>query len=274
MKRLLKITKSFVAQALNSLAKETTTIRILLSHRPPSFAVEAYLAQRIRAVLSKTSPNRAKKSNEILAELEEKGLSLSHDWFTRHIPSLVEVREKLSQKRNVKILEIGSFEGLSTVGLSLLFQGSQITAVDTWEGSPENLDPDSPYYSEFSAVETAFDRNTRGILGLAKLKQTSLQFFSGSNSIPERNGELFDVVYIDGSHEAIDVLIDGLLAFQALGPGGILIFDDYAWNPKPRPAGVRHPAEGINSFLRFLDRGDFKILSVGYQIAILKKANS
>ena len=37
----------------------------------------------------------------------------------------------------------------------------------------------------------------------------------------------FDLIYIDASHYAPDVLSDAVLAFKLLKPGGILIFDDY-----------------------------------------------
>ncbi|HEX2816824.1 MAG TPA: class I SAM-dependent methyltransferase, partial [Phenylobacterium sp.] len=39
-----------------------------------------------------------------------------------------------------------------------------------------------------------------------------------------------ELIYIDGSHQAPDVLTDAVLAFQLLRVGGILIFDDYLWS--------------------------------------------
>ncbi len=43
-------------------------------------------------------------------------------------------------------------------------------------------------------------------------------------------GQVFDVVYVDASHMAGDVLSDAVLAWKLLAPGGIMIFDDYAWS--------------------------------------------
>ena len=43
----------------------------------------------------------------------------------------------------------------------------------------------------------------------------------------------FDLIYIDGSHTAADVLIDAVLAFQLLRVGGVMIFDDYLWSMEP-----------------------------------------
>jgi predicted O-methyltransferase YrrM len=39
----------------------------------------------------------------------------------------------------------------------------------------------------------------------------------------------FDLVYVDGSHLAQDVLTDAVLSFRLLKRGGLAIFDDYLW---------------------------------------------
>ena len=48
-------------------------------------------------------------------------------------------------------------------------------------------------------------------------------------------GEPFDLVYIDASHEAADVLADAVLAWPLLKPGGFLGFDDYTSRRFPEP---------------------------------------
>lgn len=39
----------------------------------------------------------------------------------------------------------------------------------------------------------------------------------------------FDLIYVDGNHEAEYVLEDAILAFRLLKPGGTIVFDDYGW---------------------------------------------
>ena len=39
----------------------------------------------------------------------------------------------------------------------------------------------------------------------------------------------FDFIYIDGSHQAPDVLLDALLGFKLLRTNGVIAFDDYVW---------------------------------------------
>ena len=63
----------------------------------------------------------------------------SSDWFSHNIPSLTWLLDQLKPKR---ILEIGSFEGRSTVFFiekALEHQENvEITCIDTWEGGAEH----------------------------------------------------------------------------------------------------------------------------------------
>ena len=42
----------------------------------------------------------------------------------------------------------------------------------------------------------------------------------------------FDFIYVDGSHEAPDVLFDAILAHKLVKNNGIIAFDDYLWSPE------------------------------------------
>lgn len=52
------------------------------------------------------------------------------------------------------------------------------------------------------------------------------------NALFELNSNkiFFDIIFIDASHEAIDVLSDGVLSWNILNENGVLIFDDYKWD--------------------------------------------
>ena len=76
------------------------------------------------------------------------------------------------------------------------------------------------------------------------------------------------MIYLDGSHEAPNVLFDGMLSWGLLKPGGVLIFDDYLWVPQLL-AGHR-PQLAIDLFLRY-HSGQYDLLHHGYQVAISKK---
>ena len=77
----------------------------------------------------------------------------------------------------------------------------------------------------------------------------------------------YDIIYIDGSHYAPDVLEDYILAMRLLKEGGIMIMDDYRWFVgAPR---MKRPKLGIDTFLEFY--GDQFTLMHNTMQVILKK---
>jgi predicted O-methyltransferase YrrM len=129
-----------------------------------------------------------------------------------------------------KVLEIGSFEGASSVWIleNLLKMGGELHCIDTWGGGFEHKKETMP------EVEGRFDRNIERALaktskakafkhrGQSRLKLTELMAGGHLSS--------FDLVYVDGSHESSDVLCDLVGAFQLSKIGGLIICDDYLWN--------------------------------------------
>ena len=80
----------------------------------------------------------------------------------------------------------------------------------------------------------------------------------------------FDLAYVDGSHLRADVLFDGLLAFQLLAVGGVLVFDDYHWDRYTHNAAC-HPREAVDALLAVM--GDkLRLLHKGYQVMVQKVA--
>lgn len=82
--------------------------------------------------------------------------------------------------------------------------------------------------------------------------------------------ESFDVIYIDGSHLAQDVMVDAVLAFDLLKIGGIMVFDDYEWFTN-WPAEIR-PKVAIDAFITAY-RHQLKLVHRGYQIIVEKRAH-
>jgi predicted O-methyltransferase YrrM len=171
----------------------------------------------------------------------------------------------LDQEKPRKILEIGSFEGRSACHIieygSAVADGEvSLTCVDTWEGSIEHRQG-GPAEAAMSDVERRFDHNTRIALekaakpvALRKLKQKSQHALAGL--ITAGASESFDLIYIDGSHEAPDVLADATMAFPLLRVGGTMIFDDYLWS-MDRPGAqdvLRMPKPAIDAFMNLYQR--------------------
>ena len=183
----------------------------------------------------------------------------SNDWFTQHIPRWLSVFEAQGLKdRALDMLEIGSWEGMSSLFLLKTFPQATLTCVDTWEGADEQKS------SDLSRLEQTFDGNVAEFAGrVTKFRGTSHAYF-------ESGPGLFDLIYIDGSHRSDDVLVDALKGFALLRRGGIMIFDDYLWHLY-RDA-MDNPAGGINAFLR-LKRGRYALLCADEQLIIEKTSD-
>ena len=132
--------------------------------------------------------------------------------------------------------------------------------VDTWQGGIEHDKNAMP------EIERRFDRNVMlakqrapHTVIVKKFRKSSIDALAEIIALRESP---FDLVYIDGSHQAPDVLSDAILAFQLLRIGGIMIFDDYLWRlePEGRQDSLNMPKPAIDSFINIFQR-KLKIIS-------------
>lgn len=130
-------------------------------------------------------------------------------------------------------LEVGSFEGASACWIiQHIPQIEQLVCIDTWDGSREHAESGV----NMAEVEARFEDNITEAgqlidrdVGVVKLKQKSKDALV--HLLHEGYSESFDIIYIDGSHSAKDVLMDLILGFELLNYGGLMIIDDYLWMP-------------------------------------------
>lgn len=176
------------------------------------------------------------------------------DWFSLHCGAWPALLSELKPKR---ILEIGSYEGRSTTFLienCSTHQSIEILCVDTWGGSLEHD------RHAMATVEGRFDKNiaiarqraSHEVI-LRKVKKPSVMALAELIA----NGEPgFDMIYVDGSHEAPDVLQDAVLSFQLLNVGGLLVFDDYLWRLEPdgKQDAFNMPKPAIDAFVNIFQR--------------------
>jgi len=156
--------------------------------------------------------------------------SFTTDWISEFIPVWsVLIREIPAIG---KILEIGSYEGRSTVWfIENAFKAAgkgELFCIDTWEGGAEHQGID------MSAVEERFLRNVEIAKSRAEAEITVTLLKGPScdklvSLIAGGHGLSFDVIYVDGSHQCPDVLSDLVLSFQLCKIGGLIICDDYLW---------------------------------------------
>lgn len=173
----------------------------------------------------------------------------TNDWFDVTLPIWEAL---LTELRPSRILEVGSFEGRGScyfIRQAAKNPQSEVHCVDTWGGGVEHGGED------MRAVEARFHRNTAlaleatpKIVAFTAHKDASDVALARLLASGKRN--YFDLVYIDGSHQAPDVIADAVLAFRLLRLGGLLVFDDYLWAEK-LPGGtdvLRCPRIAVDAF--------------------------
>ena len=179
----------------------------------------------------KEMTNTPRVTTESVEELTPEDYRFTVDWFSGREGYW---REILSQLRPQKLLEIGSYEGRSTVFLieqCAQIAPAEICCIDSWQGGVEH---DQTAMDE---VEARFDANvalaqSHGTYPVAIRKIKSLSHPALLALDREERGS-YDFIYIDGSHQAPDVLADAVLSFWLLRSGGIMVFDDYLWSMEP-----------------------------------------
>lgn len=184
-------------------------------------------------------------------------------WFDMNIvPWSVTFPKVFDRSDPVRMLEIGSWEGRSSLFFLTYFTQGQLTAVDTWAGSDEWHYHATP---DLQDLEARFDSNVAsGGARVTKRKGSSL------NVLPQLLAEQqkFDLIYVDGSHLADDAITDSINAWRLLNQGGIMIFDDVMWPAYPRARA--NTAWAIHQFLKY-HIGEYKVLHAQYQIILQKK---
>jgi predicted O-methyltransferase YrrM len=179
-------------------------------------------------------------------------LSFTEDWVTGVSGHWQTLLAEYRDRPGLKMLEIGSYEGASALWFLehvLTDATATLVCVDT-----------------FFSSEPRFDHNMKlsGLAGkVAKLKGLSEEL------VPQLPLESFDLIYVDGGHKAINVLMDAVLAWRRLKPGGIIIFDDYLWHVE-KPAHER-PQMALDLFCDLV-RDEFDLLLHEYQLILRKKA--
>lgn len=203
------------------------------------------------------------------------GPLLTNNWFEQIARPVWD--NLLPQINPRRVLEVGSYEGASTIYLidHLAKTGPlEIHCVDTWEGGVEHTGLD------MRSVEARFTHNTQQAIAAAP-NQVDLKIHKGYSDVclarllAQGGADYFDFVYIDGSHQAPDVLCDAVLGFKLLRPGGLIAFDDYLWSEN-LPYGrdpLRCPKPAIDAFVN-LNFRKLNVLSQPlYQLYLQKIAS-
>jgi predicted O-methyltransferase YrrM len=168
-------------------------------------------------------------------------------WFTARFERLESLLHPL-EGQTARILEIGSFEGLSACYFLWRLDDTRVTCIDTFQGNAG-----LPTGGR-EGLEAAFDRNIELVdaLRVRKLVGDSKRVLLDLADEAER----FDLVYVDGSHRGLDVLVDAALCWPLLEVNGVAVFDDYRWAMQGDDPLLR-PGPAIDAFVGLVsDHGE------------------
>ena len=203
-------------------------------------------------------------------EAPEFDFTPSQDWFGGNVavwqPLLVQLQESLAG-RAPRALEIGSWEGRSATFLLRTLctaPGSELVCID-------HVD-----LLKTDAGKRRFER-LQSNLAKAAMPDVSyrvLDTFSVpalyqilSEEVTASDGG-YDFIYVDGSHESDDTLLDAELAWRLARNGALFILDDYCWETEPVES-IHHPKRGIDAFMA-VHAGQYDVVHRGYQIILRK----
>lgn len=217
--------------------------------------------------------------SNIVTTLETKNseFQFTNSWFDSAARNVWD--QLIPQINPSKILEIGSYEGASTCYLIqklTVHNPIEIHCIDTWEGGIEHQSGGMAE-ADMNAVESRFNHNikiaTEKASNIPKIvKHKGLSDIQLSRLLAGGRRNYFDFIYVDGSHQAPDVLIDAVLSFCLLKVGGVIAFDDYLWSEN-LPYGkdpIRCPKVAIDAFTNIYARKTNIISAPLYQLYVEK----
>ncbi|MBF2028089.1 MAG: class I SAM-dependent methyltransferase [Oscillatoriales cyanobacterium C42_A2020_001] len=202
------------------------------------------------------------------AHVAQRGYQFTQDWFSINIPVWQQQLVRFINIPDLKVLEIGSWEGRSTCWLLdniLTHPSARITCVDTFEGSVEH-----EVMCEEDAVKTIEQRFDANIAKTGASEKVRKMIGSSQTVLRSLIPNSYNLAYIDGSHVACDVLEDALLTWRLVKVGGVIIFDDYGFQ---FPEGITEdpPKVAVDAFMTVFGK-KVRLLHQGYQVLVEKIA--
>jgi predicted O-methyltransferase YrrM len=172
----------------------------------------------------------------------------SNSWFAHNIANWesIQTQKNWFGKQPISVIEIGCFEGQASCWIinNLLFHSeSQLYCLDTFAGSEEHSEEER---------ENLYQRFQHNIYQTNRAHQVDVRVGLSEDGLISLINEQVraDLIYIDGSHKAQDVLTDAVLAWKLLKVGGVMIFDDYLWRLPQDQYGIHsNPKLAIDSFV-------------------------
>lgn len=202
------------------------------------------------------------------AKEDEGTKKFTNNWFGNVVKTWEPYIKDFKGQPNKRCLEVGSYEGRSTIFMAENFcngEGSFIDAVDTWKGAlDQKNEPLEGLYERFTNNLSKEIKSNRVKINKGPSFDILMQM---AQEIKSGKREKYDLIYIDGSHVAKDVIIDAVLAWELLKIDGILMFDDYGGGGSWPEYFIPRPA--VDAFLKCYET-TYVVLHKEYQVHLKK----
>lgn len=169
--------------------------------------------------------------------------------------SPVEGKALADAARGKRVLEVGSYCGLSTICLAQTAE--HVTSVDTHDG--RGTPHPRGTFTEFEANLRRFGVAGKVTPYVCKFKEFAAIVGGAAHDFTPPLA-LYDLVFIDGAHDRGSVESDIAHALPLLAPGGLLAFHDYG--------GHDHPA--VKAAVDALAEAGAEVLSLTESLAVVR----
>lgn len=185
------------------------------------------------------------------------------DWSKMLNYNMSQILKYIDTNQELKIVEIGSFEGLGT---NILYSNlceknkkSVIYCIDHWEDKYTNNENFQDLDNYFIGQFERFNQNTENFKDFLIL----LRGYS-DDMIKKLEDNTIDFVLIDGDHSPEQVYKDAVNIFPKMKKNGLILFDDYWWEHKNIKT-----KNGIDKFL-IENHGYLQVLLSNWQLLCKK----
>ena len=253
------------------MAKHKRSTQHGLAHR--LIAIGLACASALAPVACKNTHQAPESGNPTVAYNEQtsnvlppgylKQYAFSDDWFSMDIPVWAKVFGPLAGKPDLQYLEIGVYEGRA-----FFWMLENVLTHPTSRGI--GIDIFIP-----SQIEQRFLDNVK--LSGQEPRVTTIKGYS-QVELRKLSLDSVDIIYVDGSHTADDVLTDAVLAWGLLKNGGFIVFDDFDWDGSYYAGPGSHlpdellPGLAITSFIQ-THRNYLDVINLNWQIILRKRSN-
>jgi predicted O-methyltransferase YrrM len=202
------------------------------------------------------------------------GLQYDATWFMIHEPTWSEklrpwLEKTFKQDKSLRLLEIGSYEGLSSswllenlldIAKDALPGAVHLTCVDAWPG-PEYKPLRDKCLHNLRTVSAAFGVTPDACYRVYEAPSEEV--------LPTLPGQ-FHFIYVDGCHKADAVYKDTIEAFRLVRPGGMIFWDDYCCATTPKEEKDQVTA-GVNRAFAELGIKHEDVIEWGHDLVYRKK---